>query len=43
MLKIKIKTPKPFCRTPIKPVVRHKIDTKYQRHSKHRKSDYAYA
>ena len=42
-MKIKLKTPKPVCRTPIKPVVRHKIETKYQRQPKHKKEQYAYA
>lgn len=42
-MKITVKVRKPVCRTPIKPAVRHKIDTKYQRQSKHRKNDYAYA
>lgn len=42
-MKINVKVPKPVCRTPIKPVVRHKIETKYQRQPKHRKNDYTYA
>jgi hypothetical protein len=42
-MKIDIKIRKPVCRTPIKPAVRHKIATKYQRQQKHRKNDYAYA
>lgn len=42
-MKIKLKVPKPVCRTPIKPAVRHKIETKYQRQPKHRKDNYAYA
>lgn len=42
-MNIKIKLPKPVCRTPIKPVVRHKIETKYQRQPKHRKESYEYA
>lgn len=42
-MKITVKIRKPVCRTPIKPAVRHKIDTKYQRQAKHKKNDYAYA
>ena len=34
-MKIILKLKKPVCRTPIKPVVRHKIETKYQRKPKH--------
>ena len=30
------KVPKPFCRTPIKPGVRHTIKTKYNRKPKHK-------
>lgn len=42
-IKIKLKLPKPVCRTPIKPVLRHKIDVKYSRQPKHRnKESYAY-
>lgn len=41
-MKIKVKIPKPVCRTPIKPVIRHKLLTKYQRQSKHRKENYAF-
>lgn len=39
-MKIIIKLKKPVCRTPIKPVMRHKIDTKYQRKTKHPSKDY---
>lgn len=42
-MKIQFKAPKPVCRTPIKPAVRHKIETKYQRQPKHRKDSYDYA
>ena len=34
-MKILLKLKKPVCRTPIKPVIRHKIETKYQRKPKH--------
>lgn len=41
--KIKLKVPKPVCRTPINPVLRHKIDVKYSRQPKHRnKESYVY-
>jgi len=30
-----VKIPKPVCRTPIKPVEKHKISTKYARRAKH--------
>lgn len=33
---IKLKLPKPVCRTPIKPAQKHKDASKYERHSKHR-------
>jgi hypothetical protein len=42
-IQIKIKTPKPFCRTPIKPVQAHKNSVKYSRQPKHRnKENYAH-
>jgi hypothetical protein len=42
-MKIKLNLSKPVCRTPIKPVSRHKIETKYQRQPKHRKDVYDHA
>lgn len=35
-MKIKLKLPKPVCRTPIKPVQKHKNDVKYARQAKHK-------
>jgi len=35
-MKITLKVPKPHCRTPIKPLQRHKIGVKYTRQPKHR-------
>ena len=34
-MKIKLKVPKPVCRTPIKPVQKHKTDKDYVRKPKH--------
>jgi hypothetical protein len=34
-MKIIVPVKKPVCRTPIKPVQKHKIDTKYARKVKH--------
>jgi hypothetical protein len=34
-MKMILKLKKPVCRIPIKPGMRHKIETKYQRKSKH--------
>lgn len=34
-LKFVIELKRPVCRTPIKPVQKHKIDTKFSRKSKH--------
>lgn len=38
-MKILLKLKKPVCRTPIKPGMRHKIETKYQRKPKHTMKD----
>ena len=35
-MKIKLKIPKPVCRTPIKPVQKHKNEVKYTRQAKHK-------
>lgn len=34
-MKIKIRISKPFCRVPIKPQQKHRIETKYVRKPKH--------
>ena len=34
--KIVVELKRPFCRTPIKPVQKHKIGAKYERKPKHR-------
>lgn len=39
-MKIKLKVPKPYCRTPIKPAIKHKSAVKYQRKPKHQKEMY---
>ena len=40
---ILIKLKKPICRTNIKPVQKHRIETKYLRHPKHpQKENYAH-
>lgn len=36
---IKVKIPKPFCRTPIKPQQKHRIETKYTRKPKHNQKE----
>lgn len=39
-MKLILKVKKPVCRTPIKPVQKHKIETKYTRNPKHKEKTY---